>query len=565
MRRTLAVITAILLLISLSAVVLAAPSASSVEFTADITSDGICQVTQRMTLYLDTPGQDLSFPIPYNARDIRVNGSGASGSRSGSVLLVNLRRFVGNVAGTASVTITYTLPNLVEADEDSGNLTLAVPMLCGFGCPVEQMSFRINLPGAVTGKPTFTSTYHQTLIEQSMTVTVEENLISGTLDTDLMSQDWLTMTLPVTEALFPQEHPIVWSMDLPEVLMVVFSVLAVVYWFVFLRCLPPRQLRRANAPDAITAGDIGTALTHGRTDLTMLVVHWAQIGYILIHMDDNGRVFLHKRMAMGNERSGFENRIFKHLFGKRNIIDGTGLHYAQLCRKVAAGKPGIHGLYRRQSGSPLIFRGLVALVGLFAGASAGIILGADSIFQGLLVFFLSVLGLVSAWFMQEGFRCLHLRQKLPLWISLGLAAAWLLLGLIAGELNVAACNVAAQLIAGLASAYGGRRTDLGRQLMAQILGLRRYMTSISMDEIRRHLNGNADFYHNLAPFALAMGVDAAFSKRFRGIRLPACPYLTTGMDGHMTASDWSRLLRDAVNALDERQNQLLLERLMSGK
>ena len=395
MRRALAVFTAILLLISLSAVAMAAPSATSVEFTANISSEGLCQVTQRMTLYLDTPGQDLTFPIPHNARDIRVNGSGASGSRNGSVLLVNLSRFVGNVAGTASVTITYTLPNLVENDD--GDLTLAVPILCGFACPVQQMSFNITLPGQVVGKPTFTSTYHQTLIEQSMTVSVEGNLITGTLDTDLMSQDWLTMTLPVTEELFPQEHPIVWSMDLPEVLMVVFALLATLYWFLFLRCLPPRLLRRANTPDAVTAGDIGAALTMCRTDLTMLVVHWAQLGYILIHMDDNGRVFLHKRMGMGNERSGFENRIFKHLFGKRNVIDGTGLHYAQLCRKVAAGKPGIHGLFRRQSGSPLIFRGLVALIGLFAGASAGLILGADSIFQGLLVFLLSVAGLASAW------------------------------------------------------------------------------------------------------------------------------------------------------------------------
>ena len=562
MRRILAVATAILLLICMSVSVFAVPTASSMEFSANITADGMCQVTQRMTLYLDAPAE-LTFPVPYNARDIRVNGAGASGSRSGDVLLVNLSRFIGNIAGTASVTMTYTLPNLVE--DENGALTLEVPMLCGFACPVEQMTFSITLPGEITGKPTFTSTYHQTLIQQNMEYSVDGNLITGSLTTRLMDRDWLVMTLPVTEELFPQEHPIVWSMDLPEVLMVIFAVLAVAYWIFFLRCLPPRQLRRANPPEALNAGDIGAALTGCRTDLTMLVVHWAQLGYILIHLDDNGRVFLHKRMGMGNERSGFENRIFKHLFGKRNVIDGTGLHYAQLCRKVAAGKPGIHGLFRRQSGSVYIFRGLVALIGLFAGASAGTILGIDSIFQGLLIFFLSILGFVSAWLMQEGFKHLHLRRKITLWISLGIALAWLGLGLIANEFNVAACNVAAQLVAGLAAAYGGRRTDLGKQLMAQTLGLRRYLTGISMDEIRRNLALNADFYHNLAPFALAMGVDTAFARRFRGIRLPACPYLTTGMDGHMTAADWSRLLRDAVDALDERQQQLFWERLMGGK
>lgn len=561
MRRAAAIITALLLLFSMSTMVLAQPSATSMEFSATVQSDGICQITQRMMLYLDAPAENLTFPIPANARDIRVNGSGASATRDGQVLKINLSRFIGSAAGSASITLTYTLPNIV--DTVSGVLTLKLPMLCGFGCPIETMNFSITLPGEITGKPTFTSTYHQTLIEQQMSVSVTGNLIVGNLTTDLMDQDWLTMTLPVTEDLFPQEHPIVWSMDLPEVLMVVFAVLAVLYWVLFLRCLPPRQLRRTNAPDGITAGDIPAVLTMGKTDLTALVVHWAQLGYILIHMDDTGRVFLHKRMGMGNERSAYENRIFKHLFGKRQIVDGTGLHYAQLCRKVTAGKPGVHGLFLRQSGSPYIFRALTAMIGLFAGASAGTILGTDSIFQGLLVFLLSVLGLISAWIIQEGFKFLHLRQKLPLWISLGLSVLWLGLGLLAGEVNVAIWNVAAQIIGGLAAAYGGRRTELGKQLMAQTLGLRRYMTSVTTEELRRNLNSNPDFYHNLAPFALALGVDSAFSRRFRGFRLPGCPYLTTGMDGHMTASEWSRLLRDAVDALDERQRQLFWERLLS--
>ena len=560
MRRIAAIITAILLLISMSVFVLAQPTATTMDLTATVTSDGICQITQRMMLYLDTPVEKLTFPIPFNARDIRVNGAAASTVREGSVLQVNLSPVIGAAAGSASVTLTYTLPNIV--DDVSGVLTLALPMLCGFSCPVEEMTFSITLPGEVPGKPTFTSTYHQTLIQQDMELSVSGSLITGKLTTDLMDQDWLTMTLPVTEELFPQEHPIVWSMDLPEVLMVAFALLAVIYWIVFLRCLPPRQLRRSNAPDGIHAGDVGAALTMDRTDLTALVVHWAQLGYILIHLDDSGRVFLHKRMGMGNERSGYEIRVFNQLFGKRRIIDGTGLHYAQLCRRVAAGKPGIHGLFLRQSGSPYIFRFLAAIIGLFAGASAGDILGTDSIFQGLLVVLLSVLGLVSAWIIQEGFKHLHLRRKLPLWISLGVSAAWLGLGLLAGEINVAAWNVAAQIIAGVAAAYGGRRTELGKQLMAQILGLRRYMTSVSNDELRRNLDINPDFYHNLAPFALAMGVDKAFARRFRGIRLPACPYLTTGMDGHMTASEWSRLLRDAVSAMDERQQQLYWERLL---
>jgi hypothetical protein len=34
------------------------------------------------------------------------------------------------------------------------------------------------------------------------------------------------------------------------------------------------------------------------------------------------------------------------------------------------------------------------------------------------------------------------------------------------------------------------------------------------------------------------------------------------MDGHLTAQEWSRLLRKAVDILDARQKQLPLERLL---
>ena len=42
-------------------------------------------------------------------------------------------------------------------------------------------------------------------------------------------------------------------------------------------------------------------------------------------------------------------------------------------------------------------------------------------------------------------------------------------------------------------------------------------------------------------------------------------YLTTLMDGHMTALEWNRLLHTAVDTLDERQNRIFLEHLLSGR
>ena len=58
-----------------------------------------------------------------------------------------------------------------------------------------------------------------------------------------------------------------------------------------------------------------------------------------------------------------------------------------------------------------------------------------------------------------------------------------------------------------------------------------------------------------------MGVDRALAYRLGDARLPGCQWLTTGMDGHMTAGEWNQLLRSTVSALDERQLRLPLERI----
>ena len=333
----------------------------------------------------------------------------------------------------------------------------------------------------------------------------------------------------------------------------------------FLRCLPPRRIRRGTAPAGYTAGDMGSVLTMRSCDLTMMVLTWAQLGYILIHLDDNGRVVLHKRMDMGNERSAYENRIFKALFGKRRSVDGTGYHYAQLCQKVAAGKPNISGLLRRGSGNPVIFRALMALIGLFAGTSLAGALAGDSFLGILLMIIFAPVGVIVSWVIQEAGTVLHLRFQGKKTTAAICSAVWLALGILSGEWNVALIVIAAQWAAGIAAAYGGRRTDVGRQVMSQALGLRRYLKTVSRADLQRILRSNPDYYYNLAPYALALGVDQWFAKNMGGMRLGSCPYLTTLMDGHMTALEWSRLLRTAVNTLDERQSRIFLEHLLGGR
>jgi len=265
---------------------------------------------------------------------------------------------------------------------------------------------------------------------------------------------------------------------------------------------------------------------------------------------------------MGNERSGYEVKIFRSLFGKRRTVDGNGYHYANLCQRVAVSPGDVGDYFRKGTGNPRIFRILCAGIGLFGGAGLGIALAGKALLGFLLVAIMAIFGAVSAWIIQDWVRGLHLRNPMALLMGLGLSVLWLLLGLMANRLNVAACVAGAQLLCGLAWFYGGRRTPNGRRTVSQVLGLRAYLRKLTPTQIKQLRRMDPDYFHAMAPYALALGVQKPFTRAFGKRKQDSCPYLTTGMDGHLTASEWMQLMERTVNSLDARAKRLPLERLM---
>jgi len=139
---------------------------------------------------------------------------------------------------------------------------------------------------------------------------------------------------------------------------------------------------------------------------------------------------------------------------------------------------------------------------------------------------------------------------------------WLLLGMMANLLNVALCVAGAQLLCSLAWVYGSRRTQTGRGNVAQVLGLRSYLKHLSAQDTKRISKIDPDYFFTMAPYALALGVQKQYAQAFGKKRLSGCPYLTTGMDAHMSAAEWMHVMQRTADSLDARQKRLPLERLM---
>ncbi|MGN0976994.1 MAG: DUF2207 family protein, partial [Faecousia sp.] len=546
-------------------------SASKVDLYCTVTADGDCQVSMTVTLRLEEAHDQMTFPLPANAKNITMNHSSASTTKTDSAIEVDISKITKGYVGEASLFFEYTIPEAVKVSADQSSkliadrtLQLDIPLLCGFEYPVESLTFLINMPSdKMTNSPSFHSIYRQASIESDLTFKVDKNQIIGSSKTTLHDHEGITMTMIVPQSMFPTVSTYIREGNPEIVPMIICAVIALLYWILFLRTLPMFRIRTSTPPEGITAGEMGCRLTLAGGDLTMMVFSWAQLGYLLIHMDGNGRVLLYKRMEMGNERSAFENKIFKALFSSRRVVDATGNQYALLCQKVAKQVPNERNMHKGNSGNMKLFRFIACGSQVFCGICVAMNMTSISFLQILLAVILGLFGAVSSWLIQDVAYRTHLRGKTPVYIGLVCILLWIALGLLCGQVWIPLCCSLGEFVLGYFAAYGGRRSDLGRHDAGMVLGFRNYAKHLPREDISRLMKNDPDYFFNLAPYALALGVIRPFSEAFGRRKLDQCPYLVTRVHGKRTAQEWGKLMADAADMMDARVRRMQVEKWLA--
>lgn len=564
MRRFAGFLLAVLLLVCCAFSVSAAPYATDMTTNSNVNRDSSCQVSISITLQIDEVRDDLEFPIPAEATAVRVRGDSVRTKKNGNVRVIDLDKLLGKVTGKIALTITYTLPDVIHVNDD-GILEMQIPLLSGFAYPIREMEFSVTMPGTVEGTmPSFESGYHQASIEQDLRYSVEGATISGSLaeGKELKDHETLMMRFRVSQEMFPQTLADTRDYTFGIVAMYICGGLALLYWLLTLRVWPFKTKRNTHPLAGCTAGELGCVLNQQGVDLHLTVLSWAQLGYLMIRVDSRGRVILCKRMEMGNERKESEQKLFRKLFAKRDVVDTTSLHYASMIRYGERHPLGMHERMHKRTGNAQVFRILASGIGLFGGVCIAIAMSGGAFLQGLLILILGALGGLSGWYIQKWGQCLLTPHKNRLLLCLAVAGIWLLLGLLAGAFSVALGMVLGLMGMGLLYSWGGRRSDLGKEVMAQTLGLRQYLRKGEKVLLQRLQNEDPDYFFSLAPYAMALGVEKAFAKRFGNQRLEGCPYLITGKDKNLTAMEWMERLRFAVESMDERSQKLPLEKLL---
>ena len=552
----------------------AVSAATRLDYTATINVDGDAMVSLTLNLHLEDANQNLSYPLPGTASNITVNGASPATNKSGSLTVVSLTRVTGGQPGDYVVTISYSLPKVVtvamKTDPlnkskqivDKDNLKLELPLLSGFAYPISAMNYTITLPGEFTSTPDFYSTYQQNGLASELNLLYNGNMLTGSSKSDFNDHESVYMTMTLSPDMFPGVSTYQRTGNPELVPMGILAGAALLYWLLFLRTFPARRENCTIPPEGITAGELGCRLFLKGADLTTMVLCWAQLGYILIQVDGR-RVLLHKRMDMGNERSLFEVRTFRSLFGDRRVVDASSLAYAKTLRKAKSMIPGENTICRSTERTRNNYRSLLCASQVFCGICMAMNMTSITALQILLCLLFGALAVVTAWQLHKAAFCVIGRDRTGFLLAGISLAVWLIIGLIAKVVWIPLVECAGQILLGFPAAWGGRRSEVNRHEVAQLRGLRHYLSHMPAEDVQRLLAADSSYYFRMAPYAMALGVLHSFTQAFGKRKLPQCPYIVTRVHGSRKAEDWETLLKDLTSRMDARAKRMEMDRWLA--
>lgn len=528
---------------------------TSYHMEAVLSSQGGVQVTVEVKLNITQMAEELVIPLGKGASNCYINGVRMTVRKVRGIPSVKMHSDAG-IIGDLQLNITYQLSKCVDAD---GIFTL--PLLpASYAYPVENLSFQVTLPGEPGEMPQFTSGYLGEDADNYLKISQQEAVISGNLLSAMRDHDSLTMTLQMPEELFARRSAGGGTGKVIQMIMLVGLALMLLYWALRLSWKPVRIGFQSHPPLGETAGETEALLTGGNISFSLMVLTWAQMGYLTIR--SGRRITLHRRMDMGNERSSLEIKAFERLFRRKDVVSVEGRDFARLRTHMDAQRLRARGQFAKNSGNPVILK----VLGLLLGAAAGIGIG-DGLFPPMQVRFLALIpcALVGVWasfLVQKGMCALWGRNKGPVWAGVLALFLGILLG-VKGELtSMAMLWALIEILAGGFAMFGGRRTEDGRRTVQAELGMIRFFCGEYKGQHQAAQARNPSYYYDLAPYALALGVDRQFARKFQRMALPPCSYFVCRTRDNR-AKTWQKLLRETVDLMDGKP--IGLERYFLGR
>ena len=514
-------------------------------------------------IFRDIPTKTY-FGKPVNIKDLDVSTHNYSSERNGDFLSLRIgdKDIYVNPKETYNLNYLYFIGDDANAEMDEFYFNIIGPQ---WEIPIHNTSFSVTLPKPFDpSNLNITSGYLESTDNTEVIYVVEGNTINGELNRTLNPGESLTIALPLPEGYYSEVTPDGMFLNkLTSYYNYIFPfllLLAAFLWFRYGRdekIYPPVEFY---PPEDLTPAEIGYIYDKSIDpyDITSMLVYWADKGYLkiieeeekvgFIFKKDITNVKLEKLKDLPSNAKQFEKTFFNELFDRysiNNTVDIRSLKNSFYVTLAKVKKELIksfkdRNFYSREGKIAsffmtfigitiifLVFIGLFNTVNPYQPGVAFVFALFLSIFGGL--FFASsahLISIVKTRFPIEKVKTVIaaiFTSLIPLLFVLGIL-------IILNAESVYWIGIGLALLIIFFAPYANKRTEIGREWLSHILGLKQFIESAEKNRILTLINDDPQYFYHVLPYAMVLGVTDKWAKQFEDI-------LTSDPDWYQSGSN----------------------------
>jgi len=210
----------------------------------------------------------------------------------------------------------------------------------------------------------------------------------------------------------------------------------------------------------------------------------------------------------------------------------------------------VRRMYRKTSGNPLIMRALGILAGALTAAEAASPMLPSGFVRWLLLAVIFVLGGVLFAVIQYA-PAAYYQGKWPLaGLAAACAAALLAMAQLGEGVLVMLLVIACEVLIGVLTLHGGRRTAFGDEIVAQTRGYRKFLRRVTQSQLQSRLAQDSQYFYRILPYAEAMGLGRSLARTLGDTALEQCDWYQGAKPVPRTAAGFYSSLREALSLME---------------
>lgn len=576
----------VLMAAALAVLLCAAPAARADEaftithYGVDVTvhENNTYDITETIDVYFECERHGIYRDIPLRfgnnraaVTGVSVEGFPVSVSRNPTCIRLQIGDADRTVTGAQTYRISYKL-NLGKDQADGFDIIYLNLIGAYWDAAIEAADFTVRIPMAFDpADVTMFRGGEGSVSGADLVWQAGDGLVAARITRPLSRYQGVTLRVNLPEGTFTGDRnahdPIRWTVWILTAVTVAGGLLL---WLLVGRDRILSPAVEFKAPDGLNPAQVGYLIDEkvDDEDLGAMFIYWAGHGHLLIDESDRKNVRLVKLGELDPAHPASERTAFGGLWSRGDgrgvsVKDLENSYYktANTFRTQTARpfetrkKERLYDAKSQAASSFIAFMGLLcfwAMCALWAWMETG-----DLLAGVIMAFFLTVpYGLIAA-----GWSWIQRRWRRNTALVRGLSAAGMALVTLALALLVNALFgeiltpferntlLAASLAAVLLRPFIRRKTPWGHAVTERILGFRQFMMDAERDRIERLMDENPEYFYDVLPYAIALGVTRRWASKFEGLlREPPSWYRSDSM-GTFTAIHFVHSLSRTTGAV----------------